>query len=151
MTRIAVVTPRSVPPVEGGNERHWRSLTQALLEAGYDADLVAVDTRESNLSEVLASYRRFVDLDLSGYDVVISGKYPSFMVRHARHIRHLNHTLRGLYEHYPTHLGTLTDVELIAGIEARRENAHTLLDWAEAQVASHVDEPDFAFPGPFAR
>ncbi len=129
--RIAVVTPLPVSGIEGGNERHWRSLTAALNDAGHDARLVAEVSPEADLREVLASYAMFHAMDLSDVDVVISGKYPSFMVRHPRHIRHLNHPLRGLYEHYPAHLDTAIDASLRSGIDACGDDVDALIGWAD--------------------
>ncbi len=147
---VAVVAPRPVPYQRGGAERHWDALTLALNEAGFEARLVAIDAPESTLLEVLTSYRTFLELDLSAFDVVISGKYPSWMVRHPRHLRHLNHPLRGLYERYPTHLrepspATMNEVrrQLDAG------GAPGLLDWAIDVVTLHPGH--HPFPGPLAR
>lgn len=99
--RVGVLAPLPVSGIEGGNERQWRSLTDALNQVGYDAELVGIVSPEGNLAEVLASYAMWHNLDVSRFDVVISGKYPAFVVRHRCHVRHLSHPLRGLYEHYP--------------------------------------------------
>jgi hypothetical protein len=36
-----------------------------------------------------------------GFDAVISGKYPAWMVSHPRHVCYMLHRLRGLYDAYP--------------------------------------------------
>lgn len=149
--RIAVVTPLPVSGLEGGNERHWRSLTAALNTAGHEAELIGVVSPESDLVEVMNSYAMFHALDLSGFDVVVSGKYPSFMVRHPAHIRHLNHTLRGLYEHYPAGLPVELPNELVAGINACGDDVERLTSWAASQAVERAGDPVVAFPGPFAR
>lgn len=149
--RIAVVTPLPVSGIEGGNERHWRSLTTTLNNAGHIAELVGVISPEADLIEVMASYAMFYAMDLSTFDVVISGKYPSFMVRHPKHIRHLNHPLRGLYEHYPTGLPIEPPTELLAGIDRCGDDVVELTGWAAAQAVDRVGDPTVAFPGPFAR
>ena len=151
MSRIAVVTPVPVPNVDGGNERHWRSLTAALVQAGHEVDLVAIDTPESSLIEVVQSYRRFVQLDLGSFDVVVSGKYPSFMVRHPRHIRHLNHLLRGLYDRYDTSLGFEIPADLGRGLDERRDDAERLIAWVTELVEGDPQNRSFDYPGPFAR
>ncbi|MDA3039633.1 MAG: glycosyltransferase family 4 protein, partial [Actinomycetota bacterium] len=146
MSRIAVVAPRPAPYVHGGAERHWDALVRALVAAGHDAELVAVDAPEATSAEVLASYRRFVELDVSGFDAVISAKYPSWMVQHRRHVRHLNHPLRGLYDLYPSHLPPAS-VEQRAEIARRLvEGPGALLDWAEAQ---DLERPEWGLPGPW--
>ncbi len=137
--------------IEGGNERHWRSLTAALNDVGHDAELIAVVSPENDLVEVMASYAMFEAMDLSAFDVVISGKYPSFMVRHPKHIRHLNHPLRGLYEHYPAGLPLDVLPELVSEIDACGEDVQRLTAWATAQAIERAGDPVVAFPGPFAR
>lgn len=149
--RIAVLTPLPVSGVEGGNERHWRSLTAALVDAGYDAELIAVVSPEGDLVEVMESYAMFHAMDLSSFDVVLSGKYPSFMVRHPKHIRHLNHPLRGLYEHYPVGLAVEVPDDLAAGIDACGDDVERLTTWAAKQANNLAGNPVVAFPGPFAR
>lgn len=149
--RIAVVTPLPVSGVEGGNERHWRSLTTALVDAGYDTELIAVVSPEGDLVEVMQSYAMFHAMDLSSFDVVLSGKYPSFMVRHPKHIRHLNHPLRGLYEHYPVGLAAEIPDDLAAGIDSCGDDVERLTTWATKQVNDLAGDPVIAFPGPFAR
>lgn len=150
MTSVAVVAPRSVPFVVGGAERHWDALVAALIDVGLDAALVALDTPESTIAEILASYRRFLELDVSDYDVVISGKYPSWMVRHPRHVRHLNHPLRGLYDLYPSHLDGPSDHQLATVACLIERGPQALLDWAEEQVPLAGEDPEWALPGPWA-
>lgn len=149
--RIAIVTPLPVSGIEGGNERHWRSLTAALNDAGHDAELIAVVSPEADLIEVMDSYAMFHAMDLSAFDVVISGKYPSFMVQHPRHVRHLNHPLRGLYEHYPVGLSLDLPPELRGGIDACGDDITRLTTWARQQASERTGDPVVAFPGPFAR
>lgn len=149
--RIAVVTPLPVSGIEGGNERHWRSLTAALNDVGHDAELIAVVSPEADLVEVMDSYAMFHAMDLSAFDLVISGKYPSFMVRHPKHIRHLNHPLRGLYEHYPVGLSTDLPPDLRAGIDSCGDDVGRLTAWSSRQAAERAGDPVVSFPGPFAR
>ena len=131
--------------MHGGAERHWDALVAALTAAGHQAELIAVDTPEATSAEVLASYRRFVELDVSGFDAVVSGKYPSWMVQHRHHVRHLNHPLRGLYDLYPSHLSPAS-VEQRAQVEQLLvDGPRALLAWAEAQ---DLQQPDWGLPGP---
>ncbi len=146
MSRIAVVAPRPVPYVHGGAERHWDALVAALIGAGHQAELLAVDTPESTSVEVLASYRRFLDLDVSGFDAVISGKYPSWMVQHPLHVRHLNHPLRGLYDLYPKHLPPASAEQRAQIDSVAAAGPAALLDWAEAQ---DLNAPGWSLPGPW--
>lgn len=149
--RVGVLAPLPVSGIEGGNERQWRSLTTALNEEGYDAELVGIVSPEGNLAEVLDSYAMWHELDVSRFDVVISGKYPAFVVQHPCHVRHLSHPLRGLYEHYPADLPTALPHEFSAGLAACGDDIASVLQWAQRQASSRAGDPVMAFPGPFAR
>lgn len=96
----AVVAPSPVPLRLGGAERHWETLRRSLEQAGVAADLVKLPVREHNLVDLLDGYEAFRLLDLSHVDVVITGKYPAWMVRHPNHVVWMLHPLRGLYDTY---------------------------------------------------
>ncbi len=99
---IALVAPSPVPLAIGGAENLWWGLLEHLnRRTEHHADLIKLPTPERNFWEIVDSYRRWAALDVSGYDVVISGKYPAWMIEHPRHICYLLHPLRGLYDTYP--------------------------------------------------
>jgi glycosyltransferase involved in cell wall biosynthesis len=99
---IAIVAPSPVPLAIGGAENLWWGLLEHLnRRTPHHADLVKLPTPERTFWEIVDSYRRWSELDVSGYDLVISGKYPAWMVSHPRHICYLLHPLRGLYDTYP--------------------------------------------------
>ena len=99
---IALVAPSPVPLAIGGAENLWWGLLEHLnRHTEHHADLVKLPTPERNFWEIVDSYRRWSELDVNGYDLVISGKYPAWMVTHPRHIVYLLHPLRGLYDTYP--------------------------------------------------
>lgn len=103
--RVAVVAPSPVPFRRGGAERLWAGLEHALVEAGHDAELIKLPVRELVLPDLVSGYEQFAGLDLSHFDLVISGKYPAWMIEHPNHVVYLLHPLRGLYDLYPaTHL-----------------------------------------------
>ena len=56
-------------------------------------------------TSVLASYVRCYDLDLRQYDLVISTKAPTYLVRHPRHVSYLVHTLRVFYDRFAGEFG----------------------------------------------
>ncbi len=150
--RLAFCAPASVPPVIGGAERHWRAAVDGLRAAGFDVDLIEIPSPERTPTEIVASYRRFHELDVSAYDGVVSGKYPSWMVRHEHHVRHLNHPLRGLYDTAPRDLGDLAPTIAAGLLEAERAGTEELLAWAEAHLSRRdPDHPDHRLPGPFIR
>ena len=94
--RIAILSVSSQE--EGGAERFYAGLEEALNHAGMGAERIALDCREGRYSDIVQSYRRFFELDLSGYDGVISSKAPSYAARHPNHVCYLMHTMRGWYD-----------------------------------------------------
>jgi len=99
---IAIVAPSSVPFAIGGAEKLFWGLLDALNQrTAHRAELIKLPSRESDFPEVLASYQAFSQLDLSHFDLIISTKYPSWMVPHDQHVCYMLHPLRGLYDTYP--------------------------------------------------
>lgn len=102
---IIVVAPCPVPLVIGGAERLWSGLVDHLnRNTPHVADIIKLPGAERNFFEVVDSYRRFSDLDLRNYELVISSKYPGWMAEHPNHVCYMQHPLRGLYDTYPQHL-----------------------------------------------
>ena len=100
--KIALVAPSSVPFTVGGAEKLWWGLLHHLNQlTDHQVELIKLPSPERSLGELLSSYRRFSELDLSHFDCVISTKYPAWMVSHPNHRLYLQHPLRGLYDTYP--------------------------------------------------
>lgn len=164
--KVALIAPGAVPFVRGGAENLWMGLHQALNELpGVHADIAKLPSPERNLTEVLQSYYDFCRLDLSGYDLVISTKYPAWMVRHPRHVVYMQHKLRGLYDTYPASLprqlqgaaleGTGLPTRIVRALLGefqpdldRQSLALTLLQFTKQLAPS---SPFLQWPGPFAR
>ena len=99
---IALLAPSPVPLAIGGAENLWWGLLEHLnRRTEHHADLIKLPSPERDFWEIVDSYRRWSELDVTGYDVVISGKYPAWMAAHPRHVVYLLHPLRGLYDTYP--------------------------------------------------
>jgi glycosyltransferase involved in cell wall biosynthesis len=99
---IALLAPSPVPLAIGGAENLWWGLLEHLnRNTEHHADLIKLPTAERDFWEIVNAYRIWSELDVSGYDVVISGKYPAWMAAHPRHVVYLLHPLRGLYDTYP--------------------------------------------------
>jgi len=106
MHRIALVVPQADPTVVGGAENLWAGLIEHLNRTpGIRAEMVGLRSFEKTLPEILRTYAAFARLDLSGFDQVISTKYPAWAILHPNHTVYLQHTLRGLYDTYPESLG----------------------------------------------
>ena len=72
---IIIVAPCPVPLVVGGAERLWRGLLDHLnRQTQHVADIIKLPGGERNFIEVVDSYRRFSELDLRDYELVISSK-----------------------------------------------------------------------------
>jgi len=52
---------------------------------------------ESSFDKILEAYCRCFYLDLNNYDLVISTKAPTYMVKHPNHVSYLLHTIRVFY------------------------------------------------------
>ncbi len=100
--KIAIVAPSGVPYAVGGAEKFWWGMLAAInKQTTHEVELIKIPSPERNFWEIMESYRRFSELDLNHFDLVISTKYPAWMVGHANHYCYLQHTLRGLYDTYP--------------------------------------------------
>jgi glycosyltransferase involved in cell wall biosynthesis len=104
VSRIAVVTS-SPPFAEGGHLVIARALIDALRAQGHEADLVT--TPQNRFGRQAAAYAAnwLTDVGVDAFgrrtDQVISFRYPSYAVRHARHVCWLNHTMREYYDLWP--------------------------------------------------
>nr|WP_298375214.1 glycosyltransferase family 4 protein [uncultured Halomonas sp.] len=100
--KIALVAPSAVPFTVGGAEKLWWGLLHHANQlSDHQMELIKLPSPERNFPELMASYQRFAELDLSHFDRVISTKYPAWMIEHPEHHVYLQHTLRGLYDTYP--------------------------------------------------
>ncbi len=156
--RIAVVAPAAVPYTRGGYERLWTGVVNHFNEhTDHRAELIKLPFPEGTLHEVVDGYRRFSELDVGGFDLVLTGKYPGWMIRHPRHVIYLAHPLRGLYDTYPAEWVHCSDPRA----ESARLSLEGVPDSADTDsvlgiYSSLVDElgsdhPDFSYPGPLGR
>ncbi|HEX7046418.1 MAG TPA: glycosyltransferase family 4 protein [Gammaproteobacteria bacterium] len=95
---IAIIAPTTPSGEEGGAERFYQGLRDALEAAGAKVSIIHAVSDESGFDAIKASYLRFYDLDLAAFDGVISTKAPSYAVRHPNHVCYLVHTMRVFYD-----------------------------------------------------
>lgn len=160
---MAILAPSPVPFQTGGAEKFWLGLRAAVSECpGCQADLIKLPSPENSFSDIVSSYRKFAELDLSHFDMVITSKYPAWLVKHPNHVIYLQHPLRGLYDTYhfthlpqtlarpPRQLAPL--MELIRKESPAREDLPAVFDLLEqAQRIKSLPSGIFDFPGPLIR
>jgi glycosyltransferase involved in cell wall biosynthesis len=160
--KIAIAAPSPAPYTIGGAEKLCWGLLEHLNESsGHQAELIKLPCREGSFWELLDAYERFAALDLSHFDLVISTKYPSWMIRHERHVCYMLHPLRGLYDTYALSGQPLAYRGRHAGIAAwrrfmgqnagSREALPEFFARAAALRAEGLPEDALGLPGPLLR
>lgn len=96
--RVAVVTARGSSGEEGGAERFYDALVNAFGSLGHQVEEIPVTVDEPNFDQIKRNYLACYDLDLNGFDVVVSTKAPTWVLRHPRHVCYLVHTIRAFYD-----------------------------------------------------
>jgi len=164
--KIAIVSPSHVPYVYGGLEGLTWKLTEAINRlTSHQAELIKLPSPESSFWDHVDSYHQFYKLDLSHFDLIISTKYPTWMVRHQNHVVYMAHHLRALFDTYnftnqpemvPPHMSSGLVGEILDLIRAgdhseqRVEEVFEKLDCLRKE-ASDYNKEIFDFPGPFIR
>jgi glycosyltransferase involved in cell wall biosynthesis len=159
---VGIVAPSPVPFCIGGAENLWWGLQDYLNQrTGHKAEIIKLPSREFSFWDLVDTYREFSRLDLSHFDLLISGKYPAWMVRHPNHVCYMLHCLRGLYDTY--HL-----MRLPIECDGRLPEVASLVEFMRyhygdpTRVEEFFDRADrlrhcgaapetFAFPGPLIR
>lgn len=161
--KIAIVAPCPVPYMVGGAEKLWWGLATHFNErTEHQAEIIKLPSPEHDLASLIRSYEAFASLDLAGFDAVISGKYPAWMVRHPTHIIYMAHRLRGLYDTYydafdmPAELTAHRGVAALLAFMRRYPGARSALPeffarWNELVASAGRPARLLDFPGPLAR
>lgn len=106
--KIAIVAPSPVPFVIGGAEKLFWGLVKNLNRyTPHLVELIKLPCKDDDFWGLMEGYRNFSKLDLSSYDIVISTKYPAWIVYHPNHHCYMQHPCRGLYDLYR---GSLEDL-----------------------------------------
>ena len=146
--KIAVVTPKIKTGVSGGAENLYTGLVKALNNAGHTAVQVDVVVDESSFEGILEAYCDCYYLDLDDYDLVISTKAPTYMVRHRNHISYLLHTIRVFYDMFdnsPQDKNKQQQKKLIYsfdkyGLDPHRIKKHFTIGHAVSKRMKNVDQ-----------
>lgn len=161
--KIAIVGPSPVPFTIGGVENLLWGLCDTINQkTPHQAEIIKIPSKEHDFWSLIENYYTFYKLNLDHFDLVISTKYPSWMVRHKNSICYMIHTLRGLYDTYhfmnmPNKV-TRGNVKIDRILKYMNENPNpNSLDEYFMMLfelkANCKDVPDefFAFPAPFIR
>ncbi|MEJ2793803.1 glycosyltransferase family 4 protein [Iodobacter sp. LRB] len=160
--KVAIIAPSGVPFIWGGAENIWKGLWLTLnQQENMTAELIKLPSPEHDFWAIIQSYQNFAELDLNHFDLVISTKYPAWMVSHPRHILFMQHTLRGLYDTYPTHLTKNID-HLAQKLPAlyrllsikkpgRTHLAECFAELKRIKELQILSQQDIALPGPLLR
>ena len=99
--KIAIIAPSPIPFTIGGAEKLWQGLYNYINQhTNNQCELIKVPIKEHSFWDLIDAYHTFYKLDLSHFDMIISGKYPGWMVNHSNHHLYMLHPLRGLYDQY---------------------------------------------------
>jgi glycosyltransferase involved in cell wall biosynthesis len=107
MIRNVLICTTQVPFTTGGAESHVAGLRGALVEAGYNAEVVALPFKWYPPSEIMQSALAWRLLDLSeangkSVDLVIGMKFPAYLVAHERKVLWIMHQYRAAYNLWGT-------------------------------------------------
>jgi glycosyltransferase involved in cell wall biosynthesis len=107
MIRNVIICTTQVPFTTGGAEAHVAGLQRALIEAGYNAEVVALPFKWYPPSEIMRSALAWRLLDLSEangktVDLVIGMKFPAYLVAHERKVLWIMHQYRAAYNLWDT-------------------------------------------------
>ncbi|HYW70097.1 MAG TPA: glycosyltransferase family 4 protein, partial [Pyrinomonadaceae bacterium] len=98
-----LICTSQVPFVSGGAELHVANLRQALIEAGHEADIVALPFKWYPPREIIRSTLAWRMLDVTEsngkpVDMVIGMKFPAYVVEHPRKVLWVIHQYRSAYD-----------------------------------------------------
>jgi glycosyltransferase involved in cell wall biosynthesis len=107
MIRNVLICTTQVPFTSGGAESHVEGLRRALVQAGYNAEVVALPFKWYPPAEIMRSALGWRLLDLSEangkpVDLVIGMKFPAYLVAHPRKVLWIMHQYRAAYNLWNT-------------------------------------------------
>jgi len=137
--KIAIVAPSPTPFTIGGAEKLWLGILEYINKnTTHQCELIKIPVKENSFWELIESYYKFYKLDLSHFDMIISGKYPAWMVQHHNHKLYMLHCLRGFYDTY--HLLNLSE-----NIESDNQEINELLKKLDSNETTLEEIFEFLF------
>ncbi len=150
--KIAIIAPSPIPFTIGGAEKLWFGMQQYINRyTNHQCELIKVPIKENSFWNLIESYYKFYRLDLSHFDMVISGKYPAWLVQHKNHHLYMLHPLRGLYDSYPFNKN-IDNPQIKNFLKELKDKSlgrifKDLFELREQNLPSNI----FDFPAPFIR
>lgn len=114
MIRNVLICTTQVPFTSGGAEAHVEGLRRALIEAGYQAEIVALPFKWYPPTEIMRSAMAWRMLDLSAangtsVDLVIGMRFPAYLVAHEKKVLWIIHQHRAAYNLHGTPFDDLSN------------------------------------------
>ncbi|MFY8350436.1 glycosyltransferase [Pseudoalteromonas sp. SSM20] len=159
--KIAILASSPIPFGAGGAEKLWWGLADNINKlTAHQCELIKVPTKENDFWNLIEGYEFFYNYDLSHFDMVITGKYPAWMVQHPNHHIYMLHCLRGLYDTYhfmnlPDKVSKNQSKEVLAflqDLENQNMSVEEVFQKLKNLKSNNlITEELSAFPGPFIR
>lgn len=161
--KIAIVAPSPIPFMIGGAEKlFWGLLRHMNQLTSHEVELIKVPCRDQEFWLMMEAYDRCSRLDLGHFDMVISTKYPAWMVPHKNHHLYMQHTCRGVYDLYhltgaslefvPTHRELEPIYKMLNHPQPDRSQFEPFFrELFRLRYLKNLQPETFAYPGPFTR
>lgn len=161
--KIAIVAPSPVPFTIGGAENLIKGLNETMNSTTkHQVEIIKLPSNENDFWSLIENYYNFYKLDLKHFDLVITTKYPSWMIQHRNSICYMIHPLRGLYDTY--HLMNMPfdvprgnkEIDEVLDYMDNNKNINTLDTFYEMlfkmkNKSNNIPKAFFDFPAPFIR
>ena len=113
MLRNILICTTQVPFTRGGAESHVAGLQRALVEAGHNAEVVALPFKWYPPTEIMRGAMAWRMLDVTAangtpVDLVIGMKFPAYLVAHERKVLWILHQHRAAYNLWGTQFDDLS-------------------------------------------
>ena len=99
--KVALTAPSPVGFLIGGAEKLFMGMLNHLNRLStHDVELIKIPCKDQDFWTLVEGYKKFSELNLDHFDMVITTKYPAWMMKHHNHVIYTQHTCRGLYDLY---------------------------------------------------
>jgi glycosyltransferase involved in cell wall biosynthesis len=164
--KVVLVAPSPVGFLIGGAEKLFMGMLNNLNRLSiHDIELIKIPCKDQYFWTLIEGYKKFSELNLDHFDMVITTKYPAWMIKHHNHIIYTQHTCRGVYDLY--HLSKksadwkkivkknsrLNKLDKIFGMKPDRLILEDLFEELEhlREIEISSSKRTFEFPGPLTR